>query len=104
MSQRSSVSPLVPTTIFFSTLTPEAPDPLEVWANAKPLSDCPSPAAPPIPRSVLRFIDGWLYIGELYNGRYGDNPLLAPSWLRDDANASQREMTVKPEIAPRQST
>src|SRR5215470_9401624 len=64
MSQRSSVSPPLPTPIFFSTLTPDAP---EACANAKPLSECPSPAALPIPRRVLRSIDGALDIGGLYN-------------------------------------
>src|SRR6516225_3788233 len=64
MSQRSSVSPPLPTPIFFSTLTPDVP---EACANAKPLSECPSPAAPPSPRRVLRNIDGTLDIGGLYN-------------------------------------
>jgi len=45
-------------------LTPDAP---EACAKAKPLSECPSPAALPIPRRVLRSIDGALDIGGLYN-------------------------------------
>lgn len=67
MSQRSSVSPPLPTAIFFSTLTPDAP---EACANTKPLRECPSPAAPPVHRRVLRRIDGWLDIGGLYNGHF----------------------------------
>src|SRR5579871_609825 len=66
MSQRSSVSPPLPTTTFFSTLTPDAPDAPEACANAIPVSEDPSAAAPPAPRRLLRSIDGWSGIGGLY--------------------------------------
>src|SRR5260221_12282848 len=74
MSACSSVSPPLPTTTFFSILTPDALDVAEACAaRARALAECPSAAAPDIPRrlrpkKVRRTIGRLLDIGGLYNG------------------------------------